>query len=307
MEKLKKQFGELVKLVEDKKKENTNNKPVFDKVPAKLRDFASKTADAILDVKAKLSFDNIPPPKTRSNGLADNEEENVTSIVTWLVSMLKHVLEKIDQQGDIITVHTEALANPKEALDDKDEEIAVLRKEIEETKLEADETRQRGMKGNLIISSPHRTNKPTRAVYGTVGDGVSRKKESHTDVVKRLIKEKTGIEVKDSEISACHPMGKKENNTFIIRLNNRSPGSSWEKIIEGMKKDGCFVKEVNVFINFMLTKRRADLAKKARTAKIDHKISKLFIDQNGRIKVKKEGDKDYFEVKTEENLYNYIH
>ena len=101
-------------------------------------------------------------------------------------------------------------------------------------------------------------------------------------------------------------MGKKENNTFVIRLNNRCPGSSWEKITEGMKKDGCFVHDVNVFINIMLTKRRASLAKKARDAKFHRKISKLFIDQNGRIKVKKEGDKDYSKVKTETELKEFI-
>ena len=58
----------------------------------------------------------------------------------------------------------------------------------------------------------------------------------------------------------------------------------------------------------MLTKRRTALAKKVRAAKTGHKISKYFIDQNGRIKVKKTGDaeKSYHEVKSEDELNSLL-
>ena len=170
-------FKELVSLVEKIKEKNRNIAPVFAQVPQKLKTFATKTADAILDVKAKLSFDNIKAPvNTRTQGLTENESENIGFAVNWIVSMFKHVLEKIDQQGDIITVHTEALADPKSALDAKDAEIDNLKKELHKVKTEVDETRQRGIKGNLIISSPNRKDFDSLIVHKVEGDG--RKKES---------------------------------------------------------------------------------------------------------------------------------
>ena len=52
-------------------------------------------------------------------------------------------------------MHTEVLAKPKEALlVAKEEEIEKLQNEIQELTKEVDETRQRGIKGNLIVSSP---------------------------------------------------------------------------------------------------------------------------------------------------------
>ena len=137
-----------------------------------------------------------------------------------------------------------------------------------------------------------------------MGEEASNRRESQIDVIKRLIKTKTNITVEDHEIVACHPIGKNENTTFVIRLGNRSPGSSWHKITEGMKTGDGFNREVNVFINYMLTSRRQTLAKKVRDAKKEKKISKYAIDQNGRIRIKKLGDTDkkYYEVKSENDL-----
>ena len=75
-----------------------------------------------------------------------------------------------------------------------------------------------------------------------------------------------------------------------------------------MRTGDNFVKDVNVFINYMLTKERSELAKKVRAAKTAKKINKYFIDQNGRIKVKKTGDaeKNYHEVKSEDDLNHLI-
>lgn len=305
MEGLKKIFKVLLDFVDAKKEDSVNVAPVFSQVPVKLKNFATKTASTALKLKAKFSFETFEANiNKRTVNSSKDILVNMASMMNWLVNMIKHILEKIDQQGDIITVHTEVLANPSDALDAKDEEIDCLKKELDRLDLEVDETRQRGMKGNLIISSPNRGNIPSLVDYKTLTIEGRRERESHTSLVKRLIKKKTGVDVKDREIAACHPM--KGKNTFIISLADRSPGSSWELIVAGMKKGGNFKHEVNVFINIQLTDRRVDLASKARTARSDGKISKVFIDQNGKVKVKKEGaDEKYQEVKTEADLYNF--
>ena len=314
MDNLKKSFIDLVGFAENLKEKNKNLKPVFADVPAKLKTFATRTTEAMSQVKTKLSFEYLDSThghdtRSTSKGLGTDKENNIVHIINWIVTALKHVLEKIEQQGDIITLHTEALADPKAAIaDSRDEEIDDLKTEINELKIEVDETRQRGLKGNLIVSSPQRENHDTRAVRQPVGGG----RESVTAMVIRMIKEKTDIDVDERDVIACHPMGKKDSNTYILRLCNRKSGSAWNTITEGMrtgKNDSGrnFDPDVNVFINYQLTKRRGALAKAVRTAKTAKKINKYYIDQNGRIKIKKDADdKSYVEVKSEDDLKNII-
>ena len=86
------------------------------------------------------------------------------------------------------------------------------------------------MKGNLIVSSPQNGNADTIAKHEVV-DG---KRESDTEMVVRIVKMKTGVEIDPSEVSACHKIGKKENHAYVIRLNDRKFGSEWHNLSEGM-------------------------------------------------------------------------
>ena len=65
---------------------------------------------------------------------------------------------------------------------------------------------------------------------------------------------------------------------------------------------GNFVKDVNLFLNFQLTQKRAKLAKAVRLARKDKKIYKFYINQNGVIKIKKTVADNYIEVKSEFHL-----
>ena len=126
-------------------------------------------------------------------------------------------------------------------------------------------------------------------------------------MVLRVIKEKTNIVIPEEDIIACHRVGKKETNTFVVRFNNRKPGSAWEILTAAMMKPRGLAKDKNVFLNFQLTKQRADLAKAVRQAKKDDKIAGYSIDRNGKIKVKKTAaDKEYLTVKSVENLDNLL-
>merc|ERR1711954_371970 len=110
--------------------------------------------------------------------------------------------------GEILTVHTKAMAEPNAALvDPKDEIIENLQKKVEELSEEVDETRQRGMKGNIIVSSPKRGNIASLAVQKKITDRVTKEErnEDDTEMVLRLIEEKTGIKFSPSEVVACHP------------------------------------------------------------------------------------------------------
>ena len=114
--------------------------------------------------------------------------------------------------------------------------------------------------------------------------------ETDLEMIQRLVELKTGVWVPARDITACHPLGLREKNTFILSINNRSPLSAWDMITRGMlSPDNNFSKD-NVFINFQLTKRRGDICKEVRQAKKDNIIKSYEIDTNGRIFVKYVGE-----------------
>ena len=310
MDKLKQNFRDLSDSAINIKEKNMNLKPVFEEVPKALKDFATKVASNVSHLKSKLTFEFLDgAPDLRSKGLKGNNSENIVTITNWIVSALKHIIDKVEQQGEIITVHTEALAKPETALlVAKDEEIKKLKTEIGDLNNEIDETRQRGIKGNLIISSPQNDKQETIAKKQMVGGQL----ESDTKMVIRLIKEKTGVVVDEKDVIACHPIGKKENHAYVIRLGDRKDGSAWNILTEGMRtgKNSAtqenFNKQVHLYINYQLTQKRAKLAMAVRKARTDQKIIKYYINQNGEIKVKKNEAQGYTKVTSEDHLNSII-
>ena len=195
--KLRKNFTGLVNFAKGLKEKNKNIKPVFSEVPAALKDVATKITTVVSDLKARLTFDFLDESTDlRSMGLdGSDNNKNIVTITDWIVSALKHVLTRVERHGEILTVHTEALAKPDITLSvAKDEEIKTLKGEL------VDETRQRGIKGNLIVSSPQSEKANTIAHHETVRG----KRESDTDMIIRLILNKTGVTIDEKDVIACH-------------------------------------------------------------------------------------------------------
>ena len=88
-------------------------------------------------------------------------------------------------------------------------------------------------------------------------------------------------------MTACHVLGRREAGSYIVRIHNRRPGSAWDDLTTGMMT-GQDMNNSNIFINFQLTKTRADLSFQVRAAKREKKLFSYSVDQNGRICVKKE-------------------
>ena len=88
---------------------------------------------------------------------------------------------------------------------------------------------------------------------------------------------------------------------------NRKPGSAWDDLTAAMMKSSNMDKRVPVFLNFQLTEKRAALAKAVRKAKSEERIAGYSVDQNGKIKIKKVGEKKKYEViNSEEELHSYL-
>ena len=96
-----------------------------------------------------------------------------------------------------------------------------------------------------------------------------------------------GVRINEHEVTACHPLGKRDRNTFILSVHNRTPMSAWETITKGMMTADNNFSPDNIFINFQLTKRRGELSKEVRRAKKEKLIKSYEIDSNGRIFIRK--------------------
>ena len=159
-----------------------------------------------------------------------------------------------------------------------EEKVVKLEEEKEALEAEVDETRQRGMKGNILITVARDKKhllEPER---------VGGQKESLTTVCRRAMALSLGREVPEGDIVACHPVGK-QGLSYIVRIINRNPGSAWDTLQAGLATGGLNSKDSGVFLSFQLTHRRVKLLDSVRDARRERLISKFRVDQNGRISV----------------------
>ena len=82
-------------------------------------------------------------------------------------------------------------------------------------------------------------------------------------MVLRLVYEKYGVRIPWTDVSACHRFGKKENNSFVLKIWNRKPFTAWEMLTKAMLA-GKETSRQNIFVNFMLTNRRTEMSKMVR-------------------------------------------
>ena len=91
----------------------------------------------VVEATAKVSIRSmkdlvINRKDTRSNPLDLDAvpDKNIGFAINWIVDILKNVLSKLDEQGNIIRVHTEVLAKPDAAMDvPKSGEVNDLKKD----------------------------------------------------------------------------------------------------------------------------------------------------------------------------------
>ncbi len=128
----------------------------------------------------------------------------------------------------------------------------------------------------------------------------------------RLVFLKAGVTIPQSDISACHVLSKRgADSTYILRISNMKPGSSWDILAAGMltgknKETKANFSDANVFLNFQLTRKKGNMLREVRKAKADRKVMKYGTDQNGRITVRVRQNSPWVEVASVEQLEEYI-
>ena len=200
-------------------------------------------------------------------------------------------VKTINNQDDIYSENAKQL----EMIDDMKEEMAGLQNNL-------DEARQRGLKGNIIVSSPtlparnNQPEKPALLKQPTGGDPTSL--ESDLDFVLRLVETKTGVRVPREDVGACHALRAKANAqpSYILTFQNRKENSAWDQVTSCMMSGsapggGSMNMEINVFLNFQLTHARAELARAVRKARAEKKVQRERVNANGEIRATIAGNK----------------
>ena len=264
-------------------------------------------SDDHFNINAVKDPDSRRPKVMEDLSLDENPaaEKNIIVVVNWLIDFVNKIMDKVNQHAQLIKF-TQKVTDDKADLKD----IEALQNKYEELEIECDEVRQRGMKGNVILSSPNTRDRASLIHHQTIKDpitGAERVEHDHEMCI-RLIKLKTGVDIPVRDIVACHALTRRgTDSSFIVRISNRRSGSAWSILAAGMLTGRNNVtksnfSQDNVFLNFQLTKKRSELSKVVRKAKHDKKIIKYGVDQNGRITVKVKASSKWEEVASSSDL-----
>ena len=241
----------------------------------------------LTEKKVNVSFDDLDEEVIKSS-------EGSHKAIDWMGGMISKLRERTEESriyikeiftllkdfADNINEVRDMAADNRQVVVEVQAEKAKLEKEndkrFKELEKELDEARQRGLKGNIIVSSPALSGKPAISKSTTVDPvGV----ESSLDFCLRLVKLKTGVTAPRADVGACHALRAKTGTqpSYILTFVNRKEDSAWDRVTSCMyagksgREGESMKKDINVFLNVQLTKTRADLAKIIRKARFDER------------------------------------
>lgn len=279
----------------------------------------------IQNVRAKIQAYGI---KTRgASQMKDADEITITEkgseanaiLINTLVKICDSVVDKLNAHGTILAAlvesHKKVLVEVREEVAKEKEKSVELESKMVKLETDYDDVRQRSMKGNLIVSSPQKEGCDTLLVKKQHQDesGNFRNLETETQMVIRVVAEKTGVWFDDREVQACHTLNR-QRTSFILRISDLKPGSNWDTLQQGMlsginhRDNESFVRN-NVFLTHQLTKRRLDFVQEVvKVAKQEQKITSYCTDQNGvtKVSLNRGRGKKWVKVSSKEELEEVI-
>ena len=166
-------------------------------------------------------------------------------------------------------------------------EIQSMKDSVNILESELDQSQQLMRKGTLIVSSPRITNKEGKLVKESQFKKlIDEKKDDDSNLVDilDLVEKKYGVKIPLKEVYGAHWL---PNNSYVIKILYRNPDfSCWRQLTSSLYKGGLSEqKELNVYLNFNMTKRRQTLLFHCRQLKRENLIEKYFTDDNGNISV----------------------
>ena len=164
-------------------------------------------------------------------------------------------------------------------------EKGVSEKRTRELEDEVDDYKQKHLAGKFIITCDRKKTSKVKTQEELAKDGGDKALPAH---IVDLAKTKYDADIKVEDIASCHYLPK---GGIFFSLWNQKPGSPSSGLTEAIKasKD----KTKNIFINFMMTRRRSSLLFEVRQLKKQKKIARYYSDEKGAISIKvKDDDKN---------------
>ena len=219
------------------------------------------------------------------------DPNNVNQVLTHLVKAVSVLTEQMNSLKEAHVAQSGGGDAP---------EVQNLRETVRVQGDEVDECRQRGLKGNLILTSPTNNNKINLI---KTDQQLQEENQTLTNHILALVKQKFDVVIPLQDLQALHRL---PNGNVILRLWNRTPGSAWSRIVDGIKAGKNM--GMNFYANFHLTRRRNSLLYEVRQLKKLGSILKFYTDENGQIyfKTKDNGPKHKITYFTETRYGNPI-
>lgn len=222
------------------------------------------------------------PPKKAST------PEEFDDIKNSLKSLSEDVVAVRTQQEKLLFLLEEEVKQLRLQNSEKDRQIAQLEQRV-------DELEQYSRINDVIIAGI----KIRPRSYARAVNPDSELSELDTQSVEQQVAsffESKGIELDLEDIEACHPLPTRNLRppAVILRFTNRKKKIS-------LLKQGRKLKGTDVYINEHLTKRNADIARKARQLKKQRKIQQTWV-SNCKIFIKLNGTPEEAKVLVVRNL-----
>ena len=239
--------------------------------------------DKVLDNDKLVFATNLVMKVTRRVQKVTADHGIALDFLQVLINQLEVRLQKVEKDTDVDKGWVEA--EVEEKVSPLKEKVVKLEEKTLNLEMEIDETRQRGMKGNLISSTRFATK--NLLIPKRIGGNT----ESPAEMCKRLIQNKTGVDLPLADILACHSVGK---SSYIVKILNWKRDSAWESICAAMatgkNNSGHMMVNNDIFLSFQLTSRRQVLLRNVVKARKEKYIKNYKVNQNGRIFTAKAGD-----------------
>ena len=200
-------------------------------------------------------------------GNKKKKDADLTSVVSSLLTLVSELFNSIR------SLSVNATEQP----------ISHTKQQIRSLEDEADENKQRSMRGNFVVTSQERDGK---VCLIKTDKQLEEERMPLVNHVIELVKDKFDIDLPIQDIESCHRL---QNKGIILRIWNKRPGSPCSEIVTAIKTGKNA--EMNVYLNFQLTKRRNALLYEVRRLRRAGKIHKYFVNENGSMSIiVKEGE-----------------
>ena len=195
----------------------------------------------------------------------EGDHEMDAKALTSLILNLKTALEQL-----VVFVGKEENLCPKL----KEQEVRT--RQLED---QTDDMQQRSLIGSFIVTS--KANDTLESLITPEKD----LKEPLVNHVQTLALTKLNVSLPLEDIKSCRYL---QDGSIMLSLSNLRPDSAFQKMVTEIKQPSADRRKMNMYFNFMLTRRRNSLLFEVRKLKRDGAVFKYWTDFDGTITLKKD-------------------